>query len=360
MRRISSTCYALSALLLIACTALLRPADLVQFVFGGVGPPLLRVQLCILLAAVGSLTVATILARRRLAIALIAFALIDATSIAWRELRAYSRETVRIQAGSNILGGTLYLPRGATASRSAILILHGSGPVNRSAYHLFADRLARAGHIVLNMDKRGVGASSGVYQGDDVGGGKSLVARTNDAVAALRFLRADKRVASGAIGVFAVSQGGWMIPLLAQRDSAMQFAVVMSGPAVSSGEEEEFSRLTDEHADHFGRKPPPISFEEIDRRMRSVEPSGYDPRGELSLVRIPTLWLFGDWDNSIPVEPSVRVLDSVSSNGSPVTVRRFAEANHGLMIARGPNGRLLSRFAPGVWDTVGRWLSRIR
>jgi hypothetical protein len=66
--------------------------------------------------------------------------------------------------------------------------------------------------------------------------------------------------------------------------------------------------------------------------------------------------LFGDWDNSVPVEANIRVLDSLQARGSPITVRRFGEANHGLMIARGPNGRALSRFAPGVWDTVARWV----
>ena len=362
--RLSIACYAGSALLLLLCAALARPADLVQFVFGGIGPPLLHVQLWILAGAVGLLATGAYLGRvaetthRETVAGLGAFALCIAALIAWRELGAYSRETVQVNAGQYFLEGTLYVPRGSTAPRSAILIVPGSGPVRRSAYHLFADRLARAGHIVFSVDKRGIGGSSGRYQGDDIGGGAALDARVVDAAAAMRWLRSDSRVDSTAVGVFAVSQGGWVVPKLTQRESGLRFAIVMSGPAVSSGEEEEFSKLTDEHADHFGRKPPPLPFPEIDRRMRSVEPSGYDPRSDLSRLGIPTLWLFGDWDNSIPVDGSVRVLDSVQALGSPITIRRFVEANHGLMIARGPNGRALSRFAPGVWDTVASWIAR--
>ena len=361
--RISIACYAGSALLLLICAVLVRPADLVQFVFGGVGPPLLYLQLWILACAVGLLAAGAYLgsvgksARPKVVVGLGGFALCIAALIAWRELRAYSRETVRVSAGQNLLEGTLYVPRGSAAPRSAILIVPGSGPVRRAAYHLFADRLARAGNIVFNVDKRGVGGSSGRYYGDDIGGGTSLDARSVDAAAALKWLRGDRRVDSTAVGVFAVSQGGWVVPMLAEHDSGLRFAIVMSGPAVSSGEEEEFSRLTNELADHFGRKPPPLPFSEIDRRLRSVPPSGYDPRAELSRLRIPTLWLFGDWDNSIPVETSIRVLDSLRARGSPITVRRFAEANHGLMIARGPNGRALSQFAPGLWDTVASWVA---
>ena len=260
-RRVSVACFLISALLLAICGALVRPADLVQFVFGGVGPPLLHVQLWILVGAVGLVVAGFVLGpghqprHRALASALGGIALCVAALIAWRELRAYSRETVRLPAGKNVLAGTLYVPRGSSAPRSAILIVHGSGPVGRAAYHLFADRLARAGHVVLNVDKRGVGGSSGTYSGDDIGGGSSLEARSVDAAAALTFLRSDRRVDSIAVGVFAISQGSWVLPRLVQRDSAVRFAVVMSGPAVSSGEEEEFSKLTDEDADHFARKP---------------------------------------------------------------------------------------------------------
>jgi len=324
------------------------------------------VQSWIFVAGVGLLAAAYALGRTgdpfraALAIGLSGFAIVVAALVAWRELGAYSREIVHVPAGKNSLEGTLYVPRDSVAARSAILIVHGSGPVTRAAYHLFADRLARAGHIVLNVDKRGVGGSSGAYHGDDIGGVTSLVARSDDAIAALRFLHNDPRVDPTAIGMFGISQGAWVVPMVAQRDSSLRFAVIMSGPAVSSGEEEEFSRLTNERADHFGRKPPPLAFSEVDRRMRSVSPSGFDPRPELARLRTPTLWLFGDWDNSIPVDASVRVLDTLRSLGSPVTIRRFAEANHGLMIARGPSGRAFSRFAPGLWDTVGSWLVRRR
>jgi dienelactone hydrolase len=75
-------------------------------------------------------------------------------------------------------------------------------------------------------------------------------------------------------------------------------------------------------------------------------------------MRVPTLWLYGEWDSSQPSLASVRVLDSLGAIGVPVTARVFTHANHGLMIARGPGGRRFPNFAPGVWDSVFAWMDR--
>jgi dienelactone hydrolase len=72
----------------------------------------------------------------------------------------------------------------------------------------------------------------------------------------------------------------------------------------------------------------------------------------------PSLWLYGEWDSSLPARASIAVLDSVIEQGKPVTWRMFPEANHGLFVVRGPNGSRLARFAPGVWDTVFAWTAR--
>jgi dienelactone hydrolase len=357
-RPVANALYVVAFVFLALAASLASPADMIVFLLGFIAPSLLAVQLALLTASVVTVAAALWLDRRRTPGIAFAMGLVAvAAHAAWRELGAYRRETVAFEAGPNRFGGTMYIPRGSVGPRPAVLVLHGSGPVSRGAYHFLADRLARGGRIVLNVDKRGVGKSSGRYYGDNTGQRTPLEQRADDAAAALAFLRRDKRVDANVVGVFAISQGGWVFPLLAKRDS-LRFAVMMSGPAVSTGEEETFSELTNEQADHFGRRPPPIPFPELDRRMRSTAPAGYDPRGDLAHVATPTLWLFGDWDTSLPVDASVRVLDTLRAAGARFTIRRFAESNHGLFVVRGPNGRRLARFAPGVWDTVSAWLDR--
>jgi uncharacterized protein len=357
-RPIATGMYVAAFVFLCLAALLVNPADLAEFFFGFFAPPLAVVQLSLLGIGVAFAIGAAWLDRRRSPLIVLAVAAIAiAIHRGWRELGAYSRDGVTVAAGANALDGTLYVPRDVSAKRAAIVILHGSGPITRNAYHWVADRLVRAGHIVLNVDKRGVGRSTGKYYGDDTGQETPLAHRADDMAAALAFLRRDARVDTTALGIFAISQGGWVFPLLTQRDSGLAFAVIMSGVSVSTGEEELFSELTNEKADHFGRNPPPIPFDEIDRRLQAAGPSGYDPRADLGRVKTPALWLLGDWDSSAPADASARVLDSLTRGGAPFTVRRFAEANHGLFVVRGPNGRRLARFAPGVWDTIASYVS---
>jgi dienelactone hydrolase len=357
-RPIATGLYVAAFVFLGLAALLVNPADIAEFFLGFFAPPLVVVQLTLVGVGIMFALIATKLDVRKTPLAIFAAAAaLICIHRAWRELGAYSREGATIVAGTNTLDGTLYVPRDLSAKRPAVLMLHGSGRISRDAYHLFADRLARAGHIVLNVDKRGVRRSTGKYYGDNTGKKIPLEHRADDMAAALAFLRRDARVDAKAVGVFGISQGGWVLPLLAQRDSALAFAVIMSGPAVSTGEEELFSELTNENKDHFGRNPPPIPFDELDRRLRATTPTGYDPRADLGNMKTPTLWLLGDWDSSSPTDATARVLDSLARGGAPFTVRRFAEANHGLFIVRGPHARRLSRFAPGLWDTIGTWLN---
>ncbi len=95
----------------------------------------------------------------------------------------------------------------------------------------------RAGSVVLVPDKRGVGGSGGVFQpptrDEDVG--RALL----DTLAsdAIRYLRTVAIVDSLTTGYFGLSQAGWVLPLAEQLPTGAAFAVIVSGPAVSSHEE---------------------------------------------------------------------------------------------------------------------------
>jgi uncharacterized protein len=282
---------------------------------------------------------------------------IAAVVLLTRDRLTFRRETVTFTAAGLRFAGTLYHPRAVAPPRPAILLLHGSGPVRRETYDMFARRFTALGFLVFNVDKRGVGGSSGNYYGDDLSR-DVIERRAADARAALAYLVKRPDVDSARIGLFSISQGGWVVSMLAGGDTPARFAVNFSGPAVSSFEEGRWSKWTDENNDHFGMKPPPVPFEELDQRIRSVAPGHFNPRPHLAHAAIPTLWLFGEWDSSQPALASVRVLDSLTARGLPVTSRVFAHANHGLMIARGPGGKRFPDFAPGVWDSVSVWLTR--
>ncbi|MDW8214654.1 MAG: alpha/beta fold hydrolase [Roseiflexaceae bacterium] len=75
---------------------------------------------------------------------------------------AAERREVRFDSGDVKLAGELDLPLGAGPHPLAFII-HHSGPVPRDSYSYLAEILLRAGYAVFRFDKRGTGASGGVY-----------------------------------------------------------------------------------------------------------------------------------------------------------------------------------------------------
>ncbi len=75
---------------------------------------------------------------------------------------AAERREVRFTSGDVELAGELDLPPGA-GPHPLVFIIHHSGPVPRDSYGYLAEILLRAGYAVFRFDKRGTGASGGVY-----------------------------------------------------------------------------------------------------------------------------------------------------------------------------------------------------
>ncbi|MBC7653067.1 MAG: alpha/beta hydrolase, partial [Oligoflexus sp.] len=73
-------------------------------------------------------------------------------------------QEVKFESQGVTLAGSILTPKNPFA---AVVIVHGSDPVKREM--AFAKRLAKEGIAVLTYDKRGVGASGGVYVGPSVG-----------------------------------------------------------------------------------------------------------------------------------------------------------------------------------------------
>jgi len=355
----------LSVLFATVALLLVRPQPMVEFFAGFVGGSLWIFQLvfaaiALLLAGLSLRLERTPATSTRLARTGVVVALAGAAfATAWRELASYSRRTERITVDGTPRVGTLYLPRdGGSERRPAVVVIHGSGSVKRNAYHFLARRFAERGFVVLNMDKRGVGDSPGRYFGDDLDDGRVIATRVRETRAALEHLRMLAGVDSARVGVVTISQGGWVMSSMLDGSSPARFAINISGPAVSTVEEGAWSNWTDELRDHFGLKPPPVPFEILEQRVKTLAPAGFNPRANLAAMTLPSLWLYGEWDSSLPAKASAEILESLRARGRPITWRMFPEANHGLFVVRGPNGSRLARYAPGVWDTVFAWTRR--
>lgn len=190
-----------------------------------------------------------------------------------------------------------------------------------------AQLLANDGFAVLTYDKRGTGKSGGVFQdGDDVA---AFTLLAEDAAAGLRVVGGHPRLKGVPAGLIGISQGGWVAPIAASRSPDTAFMVLWSGPVCTLGEELHFST--------FAKKLQDFSMytyaAEMREHMRSVphRTDDFDPRTVLSNLSLPSLWVFGGRDDSIPVELSVSRLEGLIKDGHPdFEYRVFPEGGHGL------------------------------
>jgi acetyl esterase/lipase len=134
-----------------------------------------------------------------------------------------AREDVRISVTGTELGGTLFRPQDP-GRYPAVVFVHGAGGGSRSAFIAQAEFLAGAGVVALVYDKRAVGYS---FVNRDF----ELLA--DDALAAVRLLRERAEVDPARVGLWGVSEGGWVVPIAASRSASVAFAILVSAPNVS-------------------------------------------------------------------------------------------------------------------------------
>ncbi|HEX2921759.1 MAG TPA: alpha/beta fold hydrolase [Bacteroidales bacterium] len=141
--------------------------------------------------------------------------------------------TFRNEKGKAILAGTLTIPQG-NGPFPAVILITGSGAQNRNEelmghkpFLVIADYLTRQGIAVLRYDDRGVGKSTG-----DIFTSTSLDF-ASDAEAALEFLKKDKRIKQGSIGMIGHSEGSMIAAIVASSRNDVDFIVSLSGAGLT-------------------------------------------------------------------------------------------------------------------------------
>ena len=149
-------------------------------------------------------------------------------------------EEVFFPFGSNDMFGILTLPT-REGPFPAIVIISGSVNLSTGVRSGVADqyqinharKMVLEGFAVLRYDPPGVGKSTGEP------GFQSLENRSEEAIAALHYLQTRDEILSDKIGLWGISQGGWVISKAAAdfpRDVA--FIIPVSGSGVSVAEQQ--------------------------------------------------------------------------------------------------------------------------
>ncbi len=239
------------------------------------------------------------------------------------------REDLTFMSQGVQLAGSLVLPKTGSI-HSAVVFVHGSGKQVRNLY--LAEQFANAGVAALVYDKRGVGQSAGHYEARQSVSEKNIIQLADDALAAFAVLKSHPRTQESKLGLAGISQAGWIIPLAAEKDSAVEFMVIWSGPVCKVSEEDIFSRYT---ADRDGKKIPAFEQALAAQKRPYVWPKflgkDSDPSDSLINLNIPGLWLFGKQDGSVPVDLSMQRLDKLMESGKPYQYVLFSDLGHNNM-----------------------------
>jgi pimeloyl-ACP methyl ester carboxylesterase len=251
----------------------------------------------------------------------------------------------------------------------------------------------------LAYDKRGVGESSGDFRQ------VPFMDLAGDGLAAITFLKGRSDIDPGRIGVWGLSQGGWLGSLAASQSRNVAFVIAVSGPGVSPGEQMIFyygSQLRNQ-----GQSETAISAASALRRqvwqylatgngyaetkaalaqarsrpwLRALQGQqdglfakseaeildkveirsslwfrvelNYDPTDALRKVSAPALFLFGEKDELVPVEQSVEIICTVGAHHD-FTIKIFPGADHGIYVTAANGART---YAAGYLDTMRNWL----
>lgn len=112
--------------------------------------------------------------------------------------------------------------------RAAVIFVHGLG--KQSRFMLGAERFARDGIAAFVYDKRGVGKSQGIYEGNQSVSEKNLNLLVDDALAAFNTLAAHPKLREVPLGLTGISQAGWIFPITVTKAAKVDFLVIWSGP----------------------------------------------------------------------------------------------------------------------------------
>jgi dienelactone hydrolase len=242
---------------------------------------------------------------------------------------------VRFPNGKTTLAGTLTIPPGA-GPHPGVVYVSGSGETLREEAQWLQGLFVSRGIAVLAYDKRGIGQSGGTYPGS-LATDDAIKTFAGDAAAAARFLAGQNGIDANRVGLYGLSQGGWIIPQAAVRaGGVVSWAVIESGPTVTQGESDNYAGLVGN-----------LSIPEAERQAHALGPGGYDPAPWIRRLAIPVLWLYAGHDLAQPAGTSMQVLRGLLA-GHDFTLHLFPDAPHPLFDRNG--------FPPALFPAVAGWL----
>lgn len=243
----------------------------------------------------------------------------------------YHQQERTFSNGRIELAGLLVTPP-SPGPHPAVIFVTGSdeGQRDKLWYLYQADYLARRGTAVFLPDRRGSGKSSGDWQSatfEDLAG---------DAIAAARHLKDHDRIDPARVGLLGFREGGWIAPLAAAKSTDIRFLVTVSGSAVTPREQMRHEISSDVRRYGTPDFLVPLIAYALEFRSTNKEENWWDRNGRFEpiphweKVSVPTLVIYGNERDNVPVRRSVELLEEArrKSGNANFTIRVLDDTGH--------------------------------
>lgn len=322
-------------------------------------------------------------------------------------------EIVHFTSGELTLRGKLVTPD-APGPHAVAVLVHGSG--KESAVDTYYNTYLYAAHGIATFayDKRGTGASEGSYL-------QNFHVLSDDTVAAVEWLRSRSEVDRERIHLAGFSQGGWIAPLAAKKDGGIRSLLIGYGPMVPITGEDRWGYVYALEQEGFGEQAIAAAdrindvasaildrgedrWDELRRMLEEAEDEPwyeavrgsdsmlgflsetampwwmirayawwrlrpqevpfadrtYDPVPTMEALDIPSLWIFGGEDHSMPTGWTIDELERLRARGKPIEIEVFPDADHGILAFEetADGGRRLLGYEAGYLPLQVEWLRR--
>lgn len=305
----------------------------------------------------------------------------------------YTYEDVQYSSGDVKIAGVLVTPK-TPGPHPAVVFVHGSGDSSRGPQWWNAEFFAKHGIASLVNDKRGSGESTGDW--NKVG----FQELADDAIAGVEFLKARQEIDPKRIGLWGISQAGWIEPIAAAKSSDISWMIVVSGGFVTVEREGYFdveyrfqkNNRSKEELDEAlaylrmdnqvtrtgeGFKELVAKFGEVSKKpwfkdlgVNIPVPPNHVSRewyrrvmdiDHLPIVRslnIPVLWFYGGQDNTFPAAEAAALANKMKSEDKKdFEVHFFPEADHGMRVAPPVQAFPFRDLSPDYVKAMEHWLA---
>ncbi len=321
----------------------------------------------------------------------------DPTTTPAAEIVDLGPRTEEVSFGSDgfQLVGDLDVP-GGPGPHPAVVLVHGSGSQTRFSTPtsgLIQRKFLDADYAVLAWDKPGSGESTGDFDPE-----RTLTQRAQILADAIGWLGRQDSIDATRIGVWGLSQAGWVMPLAMTMTDDITFVIVVSGGAEDSIEQMVFqwteqaacrgasdaeleimerygaaALKAETYADHENAMEALLTISDLDfyvgRDIELAPPDEwqpwsreidafFDPVTVLEKTTIPVLAVFGEYDVQIdPVQGAEAYREALARAGnSDFRVETIEGAGHTMRPTDGPCGPESSGVSKEYVDLLDDWL----